>query len=62
MDTTHATVLNIDPARIGMIGFSAGARLTAMAAQKELNKIFSMMVYPAYLYNLNPLVSCKAYL
>ena len=47
---THATKLNIDPARIGMIGFSAGAHLTAMVAQKQPKQNFSMMVYPAYLY------------
>ena len=47
---THASDLNIDSTRIGMIGFSAGAHLTAMAAQKEPKQNFSMMIYPAYLY------------
>ena len=46
---THATELNIDPTRIGMIGFSAGAHLTAIAAQKEPKQNFSIMIYPAYL-------------
>lgn len=49
----NATELNIDPARIGMIGFSAGAHLTAMAAQKKPKQNFSMMIYPAYLYQPN---------
>lgn len=47
---THATELNIDPTHVGMIGFSAGAHLTAAAAQKEPKQNFSMLIYPAYLY------------
>ena len=40
---------NIDPEQIGMIGFSAGAHLTAAAAQNPPRQNFSILVYPAYL-------------
>jgi acetyl esterase/lipase len=33
-----------------MIGFSAGAHLTAAAAQKEPKQNFSILIYPAYLH------------
>lgn len=40
---------NINPEQIGMIGFSAGAHLTAAAAQNPPRQNFSILVYPAYL-------------
>jgi acetyl esterase/lipase len=45
----YAKKWNIDPAKIGMIGFSAGAHLTAAAAQHPPQQDFSILVYPAYL-------------
>lgn len=63
----HSDELNIDPARIGVIGFSAGAHLSAMASNTtmrnyplvdEADKIncrpdFCILVYPAYLSGEN---------
>lgn len=61
---THAEAMNIDPQRIGIIGFSAGAHLAAMLstnftkrsyplidAADKLNcrPDFALLVYPAYL-------------
>jgi len=61
----NAAKWNIDPARIGMLGFSAGGHLTAQtstgydiqayAPQDAADKLsarpdFSVLVYPAYLY------------
>lgn len=60
----NAESLNIDPARIGVMGFSAGAHLSTMAstgfnersypAIDEIDKVscrpdFCLLVYPAYL-------------
>ena len=45
----NAKEWNIDPTKIGMIGFSAGAHLTASAAQNSPRQDFSILVYPAYL-------------
>ncbi len=60
----HADELNIDPARIGVLGFSAGAHLAAMASthfnertypvvdaadQVSCRPDFCVLVYPAYL-------------
>ncbi|WP_106827871.1 alpha/beta hydrolase [Parabacteroides pacaensis] len=64
----HANELNIDPARIGVMGFSAGAHLAVMASNNyetrtyplmdEADKItsrpdFCLLVYPAYLSGEN---------
>lgn len=60
----HASAWNIDPNRLGVIGFSAGAHLSAMVstnyATRSYDRIdahddlsckpdFTMLVYPAYL-------------
>jgi len=41
---------NIDPARVGMLGFSAGGHLTAACSNSEDRPDFSVLVYPAYLF------------
>ncbi|MDR1746001.1 MAG: alpha/beta hydrolase [Tannerella sp.] len=64
---THAEELNIDPDRIGVMGFSAGAHLSVMASNSfdnrtyPLRKVdkascrpdFCLLVYPAYLSGEN---------
>ena len=56
----HSGEYNIDPDRIGMIGFSAGAHLAARACtyaslnkdslkNTVLNPLFTVLIYPAYL-------------
>ena len=65
----EAAEFNVDPARLGMLGFSAGAHLTATAAasvdaqpyapQDEIDRFcgkpdFTALIYPAYLTE-NPL-------
>jgi acetyl esterase/lipase len=42
---------NIDPERIGMLGFSAGGHLTAACSGSPDRPDFSILVYPAYLFN-----------
>lgn len=42
---------NIDPERIGMLGFSAGGHLTAACSNSADRPAFSVLVYPAYLFN-----------
>jgi acetyl esterase/lipase len=42
---------NIDPERIGMLGFSAGGHLTAACSNSADRPDFSVLVYPAYLFN-----------
>lgn len=64
----HAEELNIDPGRIGVMGFSAGAHLSAMlstnfskrtyppvdaADQTSCRPDFCLLVYPAYLSGEN---------
>jgi len=64
----HAEELNIDPKRIGVMGFSAGAHLAVMASNSfnhrtypvidEIDQVscrpnFCLLVYPAYLDNDN---------
>lgn len=64
----HAPALNIDPARIGVMGFSAGGHLAAMASNSygqrtypavdDADKVscrpdFCLLVYPAYLSGEN---------
>ncbi len=41
---------NIDPRRIGMIGFSAGGHLVASCSNSPDRPDFTVLVYPAYLY------------
>jgi acetyl esterase/lipase len=41
---------NIDPKRIGMLGFSAGGHLTAACSGSADRPDFSVLVYPAYLF------------
>lgn len=41
---------NIDPERVGMLGFSAGGHLTAACSTSEVRPDFSVLVYPAYLF------------
>jgi len=43
-------VWNIDPARVGMLGFSAGGHLTAACSNSKIRPDFSVLVYPAYLF------------
>lgn len=46
----HAQFLQIDPSQIGMMGFSAGAHLTAkMLAHPNHPLAFAILIYPAYL-------------
>ncbi len=40
---------NIDPERIGMLGFSAGGHLAAACSGSDVRADFSVLVYPAYL-------------
>lgn len=56
---THADELKIAPEKIGMMGFSAGAHLTArVLAQTNHPLAFGILIYPAYLsddgVNLKP--------
>lgn len=56
---THADELKINPEKIGMMGFSAGAHLTArVLAQTNHPLAFGILIYPAYLsddgVNLKP--------
>jgi acetyl esterase/lipase len=46
----HAEEWNLDPSRIGMLGFSAGGHLTASCSNSETRPDFSILVYPAYLF------------
>ncbi|MDF7808540.1 alpha/beta hydrolase [Pontiellaceae bacterium B12219] len=41
---------NIDPERIGMLGFSAGGHLTAACSTSADRPDFSVLIYPAYLF------------
>ena len=41
---------NIDPQRVGMLGFSAGGHLTAACSNSEVRPDFSILIYPAYLF------------
>lgn len=65
---THAAAWNIDPNRIGVMGFSAGAHLTVMAStaygqrsypatdesdNTSLRPDFCILIYPAYLNGEN---------
>ncbi len=46
----HAQFLKINPSQIGMMGFSAGAHLTAkMLAHPNHPLAFAILIYPAYL-------------
>lgn len=47
---THADELKIDPEKIGMMGFSAGAHLTARVLAEAGHPLaFGILIYPAYL-------------
>ncbi len=41
---------NIDPERVGMLGFSAGGHLTASCSNATDRPDFTVLVYPAYLF------------
>jgi acetyl esterase/lipase len=41
---------NLDPHRVGMLGFSAGGHLTAACSNSPDRPDFSVLVYPAYLF------------
>lgn len=41
---------NIDPTRVGMLGFSAGGHLTAACSNSADRPDFSVLIYPAYLF------------
>jgi acetyl esterase/lipase len=45
-----ATDWNIDPKRVGMLGFSAGGHLTAACSNSADRPDFSVLIYPAYLF------------
>ncbi|MCF7818848.1 MAG: alpha/beta hydrolase [Kiritimatiellales bacterium] len=45
-----ATEWNIDPKRVGMLGFSAGGHLTASCSNSANRPDFTVLVYPAYLF------------
>lgn len=46
----NSKVWNIDPQRVGMIGFSAGGHLAASCSNSPDRPDFTVLVYPAYLY------------
>lgn len=46
----NAKEWNIDPERVGMLGFSAGGHLTASCSNAHDRPNFSVLVYPAYLF------------
>jgi acetyl esterase/lipase len=46
----EAVAWQIDPQRIGMLGFSAGGHLTAACSNSPDRPDFSILVYPAYLF------------
>ncbi len=46
----HATEWHVDVEQLGMIGFSAGAHLTASVLAQEAHGLaYAMLIYPAYL-------------
>jgi acetyl esterase/lipase len=45
----QASEWNIDPERVGMLGFSAGGHLTAAASNSPDRPDFTILIYPAYL-------------
>ncbi|MGJ8651750.1 MAG: alpha/beta hydrolase [Opitutaceae bacterium] len=47
---SKASAWNIDPDRVGMLGFSAGGHLTAACSNSEIRPNFSILIYPAYLF------------
>jgi len=46
---THASEWRVDPARIGVIGFSAGGHLAALLSNSDPHPAFALLIYPAYL-------------
>jgi acetyl esterase/lipase len=47
----NAEQWKVDPKRVGMLGFSAGGHLTAACSNSDDRPDFSILVYPAYLFN-----------
>jgi acetyl esterase/lipase len=45
----HAAEWHVDAHRIGVIGFSAGGHLAAMASNADFRPDFALLIYPAYL-------------
>ncbi len=45
----HAADWHIDPHRIGVLGFSAGGHLAALASNSTFRPDFALLIYPAYL-------------
>jgi acetyl esterase/lipase len=45
----HAADWHIDAHRIGVIGFSAGGHLAALASNSPFHPDFALLIYPAYL-------------
>jgi acetyl esterase/lipase len=45
-----AKAWNIDPKRVGMLGFSAGGHLAAACSNSAHRPNFTVLVYPAYLF------------
>ncbi len=45
----HAADWHIDPHRLGVIGFSAGGHLAALASNSAFRPDFALLIYPAYL-------------
>jgi acetyl esterase/lipase len=45
----HAAGWHIDAHRIGVIGFSAGGHLAALASNSPFRPDFALLIYPAYL-------------
>lgn len=50
MVRAHSKDWNIDPARVGMLGFSAGGHLAASCSNSPDRPNFTILVYPAYLF------------
>ena len=46
----HSRDWNIDPDRVGMLGFSAGGHLAAACSNSPDRPDFTILVYPAYLF------------
>jgi acetyl esterase/lipase len=46
---SHAGEWHIDAHRIGVIGFSAGGHLAALASNSDFRPDFALLIYPAYL-------------
>lgn len=49
MVRAHAAEWQIDPHRVGVIGFSAGGHLAALLSNSDTRPDFAILIYPAYL-------------